>query len=530
MNNYFLLSLLPLLAYMFIKLKKVFHMLQQNWYNDGNRYIKWIKNNPKKVFLSFDMVFILFILFKYISNNISIILFSSFYLICIYIFISNQKKEQIKKPLAMTARVKRLFATTMLMMCIIIFILYFNFNANYLFMYYLILGLIVYIAYIVGFISNVINKPIEKCVFLYYKNKAVSKLNSLNNLKVIGITGSYGKTSSKNILNDILNVKYDAFATPKNFNTTYGLIISINNYLDKFSSYFIAEMGAFKRGEIKELCDLVKPTYGILTTIGTAHLESFGSRENIQKGKFELIESLPSDGIGILNGDDEYQVNYKLQNKCKIVYIGIENKNADVVASNIKLSAKGTSFDCTFKDTNTTIRLETRLLGKANIYNILASVALGHELGIENEKLVLGVKKVHSIEHRLEMKKYGNINIIDDAYNSNPVGSKMAIEVLGMMPGKKIVVTPGMIELGEKQYEINKNFGVQISKVCDDVILIGKDQTKPIYDGLVESGYAENHIHVLNDVKLAFPLMQKLADKDTYVLLENDLPDIFNEK
>ena len=133
---------------------------------------------------------------------------------------------------------------------------------------------------------------------------ASKKLKSMPSLKVIGITGSYGKTSSKNILNDILSVKYYVLPTPKNFNTPVWLTITINNYLDKFNDYFIAEMGAFKKGEIKYLCDYVKPTYGILTKVGTAHLESFGSQQNIQEGKFELIESLPSDGIGVLNGDD----------------------------------------------------------------------------------------------------------------------------------------------------------------------------------------------------------------------------------
>ena len=145
------------------------------------------------------------------------------------------------------------------------------------------------------------------------------------------------------------------------------------------------------------------------------------------------------------------------------------------------------------------------------------------------EQIKIGVKRLRPIEHRLELKKYGNIDIIDDAYNSNPVGSKMAVDVLGMMDGKKIIVTPGMIELGDKQYEYNKEFGKQIAKVCDEVILIGEEQTKPIMDGLVESKFNKEHIYVLNDVKKAFPLMKKLSEGSTYVLLENDLPDLFNE-
>lgn len=530
MKNYFLISLIPFILYGIFKTKKCFHMLQQNWYNDGNRYIKWIFKNGRKVFFSIDLLFLGFFIFMLFNSTISMIIFSIFYIVCAITYNILIKKEQVKKPLAFTKRVRRLSITTSIIYFVIILIIYFTFKENLLVYYYLILGMLMYLNYFVVYLANIINKPIEKSVFLFYKNKAVKKLKGLNGLKVIGITGSYGKTSSKNILNDVLNVKYDSFATPKNFNTTYGLIISINNYLDKFSDYFIAEMGAFRRGEIKELCDLVKPTYGILTKVGTAHLDSFGSQENIQKGKFELIESLPSDGIGILNGDDELQVSYKLKNNCKIVFIGIDNPNVDVRATNIKLTSSGTTFDCIFKGDKNKYHFETRLLGKANIYNILASIALGYELGIEIDRLILGVKKVNSIEHRLELKKYGNINIIDDAYNSNPVGSKMAVEVLGMMPGKKIIVTPGMIELADKQYELNKKFGEYIADVCDEVILIGEAQTKPIYDGLMGKKYDEKKIHILNDVKMAFPLMQKLSDKETYVLLENDLPDIFNEK
>ena len=146
------------------------------------------------------------------------------------------------------------------------------------------------------------------------------------------------------------------------------------------------------------------------------------------------------------------------------------------------------------------------------------------------EQIQIGVKRIKTIEHRLELKKFGNINIIDDAYNSNPVGSKMAVDVLGLMDGKKIIVTPGMIELGSEEYSANMEFGRHIASVCDEVILIGEHQTKPILDGLHKEKYSDKKIHILNDVKEAFPLMRKLSEgKESYVLLENDLPDIFNE-
>lgn len=528
--QYFLLSLIPVYLYLIYRVKKAMHMLQQNWYNDGNRYLKWIKTNFKKSFNVLEIVFAVVIFgVSFINLTIATILYIILYLVLFVSYFKELKQEQSKKPLVITMRIKRLITTLFILYSIILILIMFNYNKLNIGYYYLMISIEVFISFLIVWLGNVINKPIEKQVFYHYRRLAVRKLNNMKAMKVIGITGSYGKTSSKNILNDILNIKYNSFATPKNINTPYGTINIVNNYLDKFNDIFIAEMGAFKQGEIKELCDLVKPQYGILTKIGVAHLESFGTIENIQSGKFELIESLPIDGLGILNRDDEFQVNYKLKNKCNIMWIGIDNKNVDVWATNIKLTYKGTTFDVKFKNDKTLYKFETKLLGKANIYNILAALALGKHFGLTISQLQQGVRSVSSIPHRLEMKKYGKINIIDDAYNSNPVGSKMALDVLSMMPGKKIVVTPGMIDLGHEQYNINKEFGTHIAQVADDVILVGREQTKAIYDGLIEKKFKKSNIHILNEVKQAFVLIQKLQGKETFVLLENDLPDIFNE-
>ena len=528
--EFFIISLFILLIFGLYKSKKAMHMLQQNYYDESNRYLYWILKNPKKVFFNSDLLFLTFILFLIIKINSN---FIAGYCVGLYIviFVSYRnmiKKEQVKKPLVVTSRIKRLFTTESILYLIVMIMILLNYKEEYLSIYYLIIGGMIYFSYFVILLSNKINIPVEKCVYLHYKNMAMKKLKSLN-IPVIGITGSYGKTSSKNIMNDILSIKYNSFATPQNFNTPYGLIKSINNYLDKFNNIFIAEMGAFKVGEINATCKLMKPTHGVLTTIGEAHLESFGSRENIQKGKFELIESLPSGGIAILNADDPWQVSYKLKNnKCRVLWIGIDN-DADIKAQNIKLSSTGTTFDVKFKNDDNIYTFNTKLLGKHNVYNILAGILMGHELGMNINELKRGVSSIKPIEHRLELKKSGNINIIDDAYNSNPVGSKMALEVLNLMPGTKIVVTPGMIELGDKQYELNKKFGEYIASNTDYVILVGKEQTKPIYDGLMEKQFDKDKIYVINDVVEAFTIMRRIDEGNTYVLLENDLPDLFNE-
>ena len=531
MNILFLITILLYFIHLIIISPKSLHMLQQNRYNRGYRYIKWIIKNYKENFLNVNLLFLIFILTSYQEslNNISPYLFIVIIVFITYVYNEKHRHDAVKLPLKYTARIKRLIITIGLIYLIPSFIMFISFNEEYLSIYYLILGLLSYFNLFIVLIANVLNRPVEKLVGKHFENQAKNKLASMTNMEVIGITGSYGKTSTKNIVSDILSVKYNVFKTPANYNTPFGLMITINNYLDKFNDYFIAEMGACKRGEIKELCDLVHPKYGILTRIGLAHLETFGSEENIQKTKFELIESLPEDGIGILNGDDEKQLNYEIKNNCQILWIGIDNHNVDCYAKDIELTYKGTKFTCVFKDEKE-YSFETKLLGRNNIYNILGGILLGRKLGISISNLQKAVKTIAPIEHRLSMTKYYDINIIDDAYNSNPMGCKMALEVLKMMPGKHIIVTPGMIEVGKKEYEVNKEFGREIALNTDEVILIGEEKTKPIYEGLMEKNYPQDKIHVLNDVMQAFPLMLELRDKETYVLLENDLPDTFNEK
>ncbi len=241
MKWYFIVSLIPCLYYLLFKSKKAMHMLQQNWYNDGNRYFKWVIENEFKVFITYDLIFILFILFKYISFNGSIIIFALLYLSIQYLYKNSIKKEQSKKPLVITPRVKRLYFTLLVLYVISIIPIITSFNPSFIYIYYIYIGFVVWLNYLFVMLANIINKPVEKIVFLYYKRKAQNKLNSMINLKKITITGSYGKTSTKNALNDILNVKYNSFATPKSFNTMYGLMNAINNYMDKFDDIFVAE-------------------------------------------------------------------------------------------------------------------------------------------------------------------------------------------------------------------------------------------------------------------------------------------------
>lgn len=531
MFHIFALSLLVYGIYVCLKTTKSLQMLQQNRYNRGNKYMKWLKCNLKRNYVTVEMLILCIPFFLLCQEYVAILLFNVLYFIIAMTTAKQYRKEQKKIPLHFTARILRLCVTVGILYSIPLILCYFTFKEEYIVYYYILLSVASYFNNLLVVLANFSNVPVENFVSWSFKNKASKKLKSLPNMDVIGVTGSYGKTSSKQILCAILNSKFTAVASPKNFNTHYGLIISINEYLDKFTDYFIAEMGACKKGEIKELCDLVKPKYAILTKIGVAHLETFKTEDAIQRTKFELVESLPSDGIAVLNADDLKQVSYTVKNDCKVLWIGIENdKKADVVAKKIQLNKEGTTFECHFKKKKKKYVLQTKLLGKLNVYNILAAVALADALGISEEEITLGVSKIKPVEHRLELKPYYSMHLIDDAYNANPEGTKMSLDVLASMDGKKIVISSGMIELGIHSYELNKELGNYMAKKTDIVILIGKEQTKAILEGLKEKKFKEENIFVFNNIQDAFTLIKQIGTKDTYVLLQSDLPDIFNEK
>lgn len=523
--------------YSMIKMKRSLHMIQQNLYNENNRYLRWISKNRKEIYKNLDVYGIVFV-FCYawcFNTYVSFYFFGliiALYLISTIINIKSRQNDQNKKPLVITARVKRLIVTTSvlyLIPCLLGIFIKSNL-CDFIFL----LSIMAVLNFYVVYLASVINIPIEKMIYHHYEKQAKEKLASMKNLKVIGITGSYGKTSCKNVLADVLNIKYNTLASPKSINTFNGLMITINNELTKFDDCFIAEMGAYVKGEINGLCKLVNPKYGIITSIGTAHLETFGSEKNIQEGKMELIEYLPKDGVGVLNRDDEKQKNYKIKKKdhCKILWVGIDSKDeVDVKALNIKCSNEGTTFDCVFKGDKKKYQFKTKLLGKHNVYNIISALALGREWGIEIDKLQQAVKKIKPIEHRLEIKKFNNFYQLDDAYNSNPVGAKAALDVLDMMNGEKVVITPGMVELGEKEEYYNREFGKQIAEVADRVILVGEKKTKPILQGLKEMKFNEKDIKVINDVREAYTILNKInSKKNVYALFENDLPDTYNEK
>lgn len=507
--------LISFVCFMFAFTNRV-HMFQLNAY----KYVfmrDWIKTNFKMLF-SKSLLPVLSLLILFLPSDAAKLVA----IIPNVVFLLLNLPKKAKKPLVYTTRVKRQYATaTGLFLILSAISVAFDILVYPIFV--LNIALIIP-SYFLLFV-NLLNQPMEKAVRRKYINEAKKKIQSLPNLTVIGITGSYGKTGTKYILEKLLSEKYNVLMTPASYNTTMGVVKTIRENLTSLHDIFICEMGARSVGEIKEICDIVKPKYGIITSIGPCHLETFGSIENVIKTKFELCDALPDDGIIFLNADNPH-IARKNDVSRTAVYYGIGNKDADVKAEILSLGEAGTSFEVKSKDTTT--KLSTKLLGEHNIVNVLGCIAVAKELGVSDEQLLLGSKRIEAAPHRLSLIKGAGFCIIDDSFNSNPAGSSAALKVLSGFDGCKIIITPGMIELGEKQDEYNFELGKKAAEVCDYIFLVGERQTRSIKKGVLSHGFDEEKLIVFEKVEDAINTAKFLGEeKRRIILIENDLPDNF---
>lgn len=369
-------------------------------------------------------------------------------------------------------------------------------------------------------------RPIETAIKQRYIKKAKKVLDSRKDLIKIGITGSYGKTSVKNILTHMLRCKYNVLATPESYNTPMGICKSVK-MLDDEHEVFVAEMGARHVGDIKELCDMVHPRYAILTGINHQHIETFICIENTIKTKMELIDSLPSNGFAVINGDSELCSAASDLIRVEFQAAGIKPKN-DLKAENITVNEQGSRFDLV--GNNIRINCQTRLLGRHNVSNITLAACLALKLGVSVKEIAEAISSLTAVKHRLELMDAGGLLIIDDTFNANETGVKSALEVLSLFESRrKIIVTPGLVEQGNHAYTANFEVGKNIAEVCDLAIVIGKHRSRPIVDGLLSQNFPSANIIVKNSLEEAKSEFGKILRAGDIVLLENDLPDNYNE-
>lgn len=508
---------------------RVLMMMQQNSYR-VDRYSRWLHQSADTT--SYPRLFAYCVLFgalAIITYPLWGAMLVGVYSAGSFITLLNRK---YKKPLVWTQRVRRNFMVMCGLSVIVMAYsqLFFSSDGFNAVAYNLALtSLLLFCAsHIVVVASIMILHPVEKKINKRYYDDAARILASVPGLKVIGITGSYGKTSTKHYLNRILSEQFEVLMTPGSYNTTLGVVRTVRELMKPYCEVFICEMGAKQNGDIKEICDLVHPSIGIITAVGPQHLESFGSIENVQATKFELVDSLPSGGLAVINNDFQYIASRKVENVECIRYGVSTTETVQYRAVDITYSASGTQFALLTPEGEKLI-FNTQLLGECNVSNLISSIVVAIKLGMSIDKIKRAVQHITPVEHRLSMKRTATgITIIDDAFNSNPTGSAMALDVLSSMTqGRRVVVTPGMIELGDSQYELNFELGAKIATTADVAIVVGEYNRQAIVEGIKSRPDMTLQCIEVSTFAEAQSCLNNMLRKDDTVLYENDLPDTF---
>lgn len=529
------------------------HMFQLNGYKN-NEQRAWIRKNPRKQLMLILPGLAGAVLMIFPADWLRIVLCLCW--LAAIKYYNYLRKSNVKKKLVFTKRVQRLIITDLIINLIVIILVVYFCGYPYL---PAVMGLLIPLQAILLIPVNVLNRPIEKAVNRYFINDAKKKLKQASGLTVIGVTGSYGKTSVKFYLQTLLQGHFNVLVTPESYNTPMGVVKTIRESLQLTHELFVCEMGARYVGDIKEICENVHPAHGVITSIGPQHLETFGGMEHIVDTKFELADALPEGGFLFLNGDNEWIVERSgryhkteagkegaleerslkegsskegkqkeqsaVMGDRKVIFYRNQSSGEGYRAGNLRLSQLGTEFDVTAPD-GVTETFQTRLVGEHNVINIIGAIAVAHTLGISLRELKVPVRRLQPIPHRMQMLEQGNVTIIDDAYNSNPVGSKAAVETLAMFDGIRILITPGMVELGREEDSYNYKFGTYAAKCCDYILLVGREHVRPIREGALENGFDEKKCLMYDNLKDAIAYAYSIKDDGhKYILLENDLPD-----
>ncbi len=555
LNVLLILAGLVMLRHSFSRVRYFHQMIQQNGYKTGE-FFRWLMNHfYSRILLPEHFLFllVLFSLLFFLSGRItitSVTLILSVFALFWFGSIQRFRRDRQKKPLVYTPRMIRLAFTHAVLVLFFTFIIiemaytgrllntpiHIRQSAATLMLfdpYFLFFGLMLVDITIPMFLifAAWINLPMEWLFHRRFKNRARRKLKEMPDLKIIAITGSYGKTSTKFITGALLKERYEVCVPPGSFNTPMGICKVINDHLNNRHQILLLEMGARYEGNIRELCQIARPHVAVITNMGKAHLETFGSQEAIIREKSTLAKELYPDGLLVLNADDENVARLaELREDVEVELAGVEH--GGLRAGEIHYDQEGTRFSLNRMNNGRVQErqeIHMKLLGRHNVQNFLLAAAVAGRFNIRLATMASAAGKISPVEHRLELKKQNGLTVIDDAFNSNPIGARHALEILTSFPsGRKIIVTPGMIELGKLQEKENRSFGELIGKSSLDlVILVGQKQTAPILDGIRQSAGDTTDVRTVNSLFEANEIVRSYAEDGDVVLYENDLPDTF---
>jgi UDP-N-acetylmuramoyl-tripeptide--D-alanyl-D-alanine ligase len=381
--------------------------------------------------------------------------------------------------------------------------------------------------------ANGVNRPAEARVRSGFLRAARRRIEQVDPL-VIAVAGSYGKTSTKHILAHFLEQYGPTLATPKSFNTLMGVSRTINDLLEDRHRTFIVEMDAYAPGEIASICALVRPRHALLTSVGPQHLERFGSVDRIADALYETLDALPAAGFAVVYAGDAATAALATRARAMgrdVISYGIEGDavDLDVVAEDVQITGSGSRFTWRWPVAGLRHEVTLPLLGRHQVLNVSAGLAAVHRLGLPLEPALTAAVMLAPVDHRLQPVPTGNaITVIDDSYNANPVGVHNGLEVLGELDARqRILVTPGLVELGALEDDENRRYGEHAARVCDHVIVMDARPARALREGLRAGGMADDRVHVVRSLAEATAVIGRIATAGDAVLFANDLPDTY---
>ena len=308
------------------------------------------------------------------------------------------------------------------------------------------------------------------------------------NLPVIAVTGSSGKTTTKDIIAAVLGSRYRVFKTPGNLNSQLGVAEALFS-LEKEHDAAVLELGMNRTGELDRLARLVRPSVGVITNVGPAHIEFFDSIEGIARAKGEILDHLPPDGTAVLNADDPLVMAESGRSKAQLITFG-RSSGADIRLASARTELSGSSF--TLSDGS---GFRINLMGEHQVMNALAAMAVGRLFGIADETMASALEEVTPTAMRMEYRQMGGVHLINDTYNANPSSMKAALRALAPTRGRKLAVLGDMLELGEMGMEAHREIGRQAAGVADMIITVG-EQARAIAEAAVDEGMPAVHVVV----------------------------------
>ncbi len=503
------------------RILRYLRFLQQEGY-DPKRFVRWIWD-----YFAFDRRGTIIVLGTAIAHFYfsGLAFFIGATLLLGWYLQEEDPRKRGKLKLKMTERSKRIYALTfafyLLLQAGVSLNNYFLFWTGQIILFQLTPFLLVISVVILSFDENRRQKTFLK--------EAADKFGEVFPY-VIGITGSYGKTSSKDALGNILQICLGSTFWPsKGVNTEMGITREIRDHLKKGVKYAVVEMGAYGKGSISKLCRLTPPHAGIITTVGVAHLARFGDQNTIREAKSELAKAIPLDGILVCNGDNPgtRRISQDHTKKTTLLY-GFDNAKGDLDCwiKDWKITPEGTFFDLVWKGKE--YKGKTPLMGKTALSNLGGCFSMACALGAQPEFVIAAIANLKPVDNRIQVHKEQGITYVRNAYNSNPEGFADALEVLKHLEGKnKVLMTPGMIELASLEDELHHNIGRKAAQVCTLVIIVGATNRDSLTRGLMSGGMAKECVIHVNKRGEALKEIEIRVKAGDVVLIENDLPDLY---